>query len=81
MISTNVLLLEVLMSRVGGTYGGRPDREKRYVTVVSETTADGLVTPLQVVWPGLAEVARPIPWWPLTRYPTCWTYTCSWAVL
>ena len=39
------------MSRVGGAYGGRPDREKRYVAVVSETTADGLVTPLQVVWP------------------------------
>lgn len=38
------------MSNVTGIYGGRPDREKRYVTVVAETTADGLVTPLQIVW-------------------------------
>lgn len=38
------------MSHVGAAYGARPDREKRYATVVSETTADGLVTPLQIVW-------------------------------
>ena len=36
---------------------------------------------LQVAWPAPAEAARPTPWWPPTRSPTCWTYTCSWAVL
>lgn len=31
------------------------------------------------VWLGLAEVAQPTPWWPLTKSPTCWICTCSWA--
>ncbi|MDO4798314.1 MAG: hypothetical protein Q4A01_09900 [Coriobacteriales bacterium] len=33
-----------------GVYGGLPDREKKYVDVVSLTTADALVTPLYIVW-------------------------------
>ncbi len=31
-------------------YGARPEREKRYVDVVSLTSADGLVTPLEIRW-------------------------------
>ena len=31
-------------------YGGQPDREKKYVDVVSLTTSDALVTPLYIVW-------------------------------
>ena len=31
-------------------YGGLPDREKKYVDVVSLTSADALVTPLYIVW-------------------------------
>ncbi len=34
----------------GHTYGALPDREKRYVDVVSLTSADGLVTPLEIRW-------------------------------
>ena len=34
----------------GHTYGALPDREKRYVGVVTLTTADGLVTPLEILW-------------------------------
>lgn len=32
-------------------------------------------------WPEQAEVAQPIPWWPQTKFPTCSTFTCSWAAL
>ena len=38
------------MSDRGHIYGGMLDREKRYVDVVSLTTADGLITPLTIVW-------------------------------
>ena len=38
------------MSDRGHIYGGMSDREKRYVDVVSLTTADGLITPLTIVW-------------------------------
>lgn len=35
----------------GGTvYGARPDRTKKYVDVVSLTSADGLVTPQVIIW-------------------------------
>lgn len=38
------------MSSRGHIYGGTPEREKRYVDVVALTTADGLVTPLEIRW-------------------------------
>ena len=38
------------MSNQGHIYGGQPEREKRYVDVVSLTTSDGLVTPQVIVW-------------------------------
>lgn len=38
------------MSAGGHIYGGRPEREKKYVDVVSLTVADGLVTPLEIRW-------------------------------
>lgn len=34
----------------GKVYGARSDREKKYVDVVSLTSADGLVTPQAVIW-------------------------------
>ena len=36
--------------RETGVYGARPERERRYVEVVARTSADGLVTPLEIVW-------------------------------
>ena len=38
------------MSNQGHIYGGQPEREKRYVDVISLTTSDGLVTPQVIVW-------------------------------
>lgn len=38
------------MSDRGHMYEEVSDREKRYVDVVSLTTADGVVTPLTIVW-------------------------------
>ena len=38
------------MQRGGMVYGARPEREKKYVDVVSLTSADGLVTPQTIVW-------------------------------
>ena len=32
----------------GHAYGGQPDRKRRFVDMVSLTTADGLVTTLEV---------------------------------
>lgn len=40
--------------RAGAACGARRDREKRYVTVISETTADGLVTPCRSCGPTAA---------------------------
>ena len=34
----------------GHIYGARPERERKYVDVVSLTTADGLVTPQCIIW-------------------------------
>ena len=34
----------------GRVYDSMPDREKKYVDVVSLTTSDGLVTPLEIRW-------------------------------
>ena len=34
----------------GRVYGARSDREKKYVDVVSFTSADGLVTPKTIIW-------------------------------
>ena len=39
------------MSNVTGrVYGARPEKQKKYVIVLAETTTDGLITPIQVVW-------------------------------
>ena len=35
---------------MGHAYGALSDREKRYAGVVTLTTADGLVTPLEILW-------------------------------
>ena len=37
-------------NHTGHAYGALPDREKRYVGVAVLTTADGLVTPLEILW-------------------------------
>lgn len=38
------------MSNTRSVYGGTPDRERLNVEVVARTSADGLVTPLEVWW-------------------------------
>lgn len=38
------------MSSRGQIYGGQPERERKYVGVVSLTTSDGLVSPLEIRW-------------------------------
>lgn len=38
------------MNSGGRTFGARPEREKKYVDVVSLTTSDGLVVPMEVRW-------------------------------
>lgn len=38
------------MEGTGHVFGARSERERKYVEVVARTSADGLVTPLEVRW-------------------------------